>query len=58
MKTKPKITKKEAMTQFSGRIEKRKGDIIKRLARESSCTCADVIRTAVDEYFTNHNLGE
>jgi hypothetical protein len=46
------------MEQFSGRIEKRKGKIIKRLARENSCTCADVIRTAVDEYFTNHNLGE
>lgn len=58
MKTKPKITIKEPMEQFSGRIEKRKGKIIKRLARENSCTCADVIRTAVDEYFTNHNLGE
>jgi hypothetical protein len=57
MKT-PKITKKEAMIQFSGRIQKRKGEIIKRLARENRCTCADVIRTAVDEYFTNHNLGE
>ena len=58
MKTKLKITKKRAMIQFSGRIEKWKGDIIKRLARENSCTGADVIRTAVDEYFTNHNLGE
>lgn len=56
MKTKPKITKKEPMTQFSGRIEKRKGKAIKRLARENSCTGADVIRTAVDEYFTNHNI--
>lgn len=58
MKTKPKITKKEAMTQFSGRIEKWKGEIIKRLARENRCTCADVFRTAVDEYFTNHKLGK
>ena len=44
------------MTQFSGRIKKWKGAIIKRLARENSCTGADVIRTAIDEYFTNHNL--
>ena len=58
MKNIPKITKKEPMTQFSGRIEKWKGDIIKRLARENRCTCADVIRTAVDEYFDNHNLGK
>jgi hypothetical protein len=58
MKTMPKITKKEPMEQFSGRIQRRKGEIIKRLARENRCTCADVIRTAVDEYFTNHNLGE
>lgn len=58
MKTKLKITKKEAKIQFSGRIEKWKSDIIKRLARENNCTGADVIRTAVDEYLTNHNLGE
>jgi hypothetical protein len=58
MKTTPKITKKEPMTQVSGRIAKWKGEIIKRLARENRCTCADVFRTAVDEYFTNHNLGE
>lgn len=58
MKISIKITKKEAMTQVSGRIEKWKGDIIKRLARENRCTCADVFRTAVDEYFTNHNLGK
>jgi hypothetical protein len=58
MKKANKITKKEPMTQFSGRIEKWKGDIIKRLARENDCTGADVIRTAVDEYFANHNLGK
>jgi hypothetical protein len=58
MKTNHKIAKKEPMIQFSGRIEKRKGAIIQRLARENNCTCADVIRTMADEYFENHKLGK
>jgi hypothetical protein len=52
----PKITKKEQMTQVSCRYQKRKTNLLKRVARTERCTIADVMRTAFDEFITNHNL--
>lgn len=51
-----KITKKEQMTQVSCRYQKRKADMLKRVARAEHCLLADVMRTAFDEFITNHNL--
>lgn len=52
----PKITKKEQMTQVSCRYQKRKADILKRVARAEPCLLADVMRTAFDEFIANHDL--
>lgn len=62
MKTKVKTTPtdlsgiRRAMEPFGIRIPADEADILRKTAKKSKCKCADLVRTAWNEYIINHNL--
>lgn len=57
MSTKIKLTGKvEPMRAYGLRIETEDADLLDATAENLECRAADILRTALKEFFTNHGL--